>query len=155
MKKALLSVCVLAAVMMPPRYAAAQVKSSGDTDITKYRATMADMRAFANATRNLNDVAKANPKLAPKTRANLQELDKLAPTIESEPLLRQAVQKAGLSAQKYQMLNQLTAVMGFATVMSDADVRAMLAQTGIHPENLEFFKKHANEISALNRAANQ
>ena len=148
MKKTWLPVIVAAVAVISPRYAAAQ-------DITKYHATMADMRAFANATRNLNDVAKANPKLAAKTRANLQELDKLAPNIESEPLLRAAVQKAGLSPQKYQMLNQLTAVMGFASVMSDADAKAMLAETRIHPANLAFFKKHAAEITALNRAANQ
>lgn len=120
-----------------------------------YVATMADMERFADATRNLKQVAREHPELEAATVFNLSELDQTESRLRSDPRLVNAIEDAGLSPAKYAMLSSLTVLIGLASLAPPDKAEAMIREANIHPDNVEFFRKNGERIRELNAAAQQ
>jgi hypothetical protein len=120
-----------------------------------YVANMKDMEAFAEATRNLREIARRHPDLQSKTVFNLSEMDRMVANLNSDPRLIEAVADAGLTTREYAMLGSLTVFMGLATQASEEEAARLMADADIHPDNLRFFKENAARIRELNEAAQQ
>ena len=123
------------------------------SDGRAYVASMKDMEAFAEATRNLKQLARRHPELQSKAVFNLSEIDRMAGNLDSDPRLIEAVEDAGLTTRKYAMLSSLTVLMGLASLASDEEARKMTADAQVHPDNLVFFRENAARIRELNEAA--
>jgi hypothetical protein len=113
-------------------------------NLSQYVLNDADMYKYNRAHDNLQRVAKAHPQLAHLVKMRADQLDRIAPNLESQPLLRKAVTDAGLTTQKYALINTVVLVVGIATLMeTDAEAMALLREAGIRRENLEFFRSYA------------
>lgn len=142
---------ILAFTALLPDGLSAQVPQT-PAEIAKYVANMQDMQKYAQALKQLNEAARANPALKPLIELRTDR--SFSETIKGHPQLVAAVQRAGLTPLQYEFLSGLMLLSGFAQLAaSDAEAMKMLKDAGIHPDNYLFFKKYGDQITALNKAA--
>ena len=142
--------------------APAPTVSAGDElkDITKYRLSMDKIDKYIAAQRNIAVKAK---NLSPAEKAAMEarnddgdanpdaSLDDMQKKIDSEPLMKSAIQDAGLSTREFVMITMSMMQSGMAAGVlklrpkdnQDSLIRAMQAS----PENVKFYQDNEAEIT--------
>lgn len=147
--------------------AAPAASQSGDEelkDIASYHLTMDKIDKYIAAERNLAAKAKS---MSPEERKAFEErgdqdsendasLDDMVKKFDSEPVLKSAIQEAGLSTREFVMLTMSMMQSGMAAAVlkmrpndnQDSLIRSMQA----NPENVKFYQEHEAEITQKQKA---
>ena len=117
-----------------------------------YRLTMDAVRRTIEAQRNLALATGADPRaVAPQ---GTETIDEQVAKLEAAPALRAAVEDAGLTPREHVVASWVLFQAGMAQGVIDGGARpeAVLAGIRIHPENVEFFRAHREQIARLQKA---
>ena len=144
-----------AAVALDPLAAAAQ-PAGFPREISEYRLTMGSLREFVTATENLQaleDQQVGMDDLEERLESMGEEMDLagIAALFDSEPRVKSAINRAGMSSREYItfMLSLMQTMFGYAMVqMGGADALDQIDNRVLR-DNIRFFMENEDEIEAI------
>jgi len=113
--------------------------------IQSYRLTDAGLSKFMQASRNLVQVAKQHPEIAeqekntdPKSLADMEAM------YDRHPEVKHAIASTGMSSRDYVLFSMAVFQAGMAAAVAEQPGGKI--PDGVAPENVDFYKKHADEM---------
>jgi cell fate (sporulation/competence/biofilm development) regulator YmcA (YheA/YmcA/DUF963 family) len=140
---------------------ATAASSGGDdlADVTSYKLSMDKIDKYMQANRNIANKAKS---LSPAEREAMearnegkndanQSLDDMARRIDSEPLMRDAIRSAGLSAREFSLITismmQTAMAAGVLKMRPNDNQDSLIREMKANPDNIKFYREHEAEIT--------
>jgi hypothetical protein len=140
----------------------AQASADADfRDLSQYELTMDKMDRYLAATRNMLTAAK---NLTPEQRERLKasgdanaSLDDYAAQLESEPVARDAIRRAGLSTKEFAVISMayIQAAMAQAILQMRPDIKntdSIAGEMKANPANLKFVNENKAALEAKFKA---
>jgi len=135
--------------------------SGGDdlADVTNYKLSMDKIDKFIAANRNIASAAKS---MSPAEREAMearnenkndsnQSLDEMARRIDSEPVMRDAIRSAGLSAREFSLITismmQTAMASGILKMRPNDNQDSLIREMKANPDNVKFYREHEAEIT--------
>jgi hypothetical protein len=127
------------------------VSADDKAALLSYRLDMNKMRQFATVVRTIGEYQKSHPGADVDVSLNGQEdLDASAARIDADPVARDALRKAGISAREYVLLVSSYIAAGMSASMMEANPNARLP-SDVSPENVEFVRTHKAELQKMGK----
>ncbi len=139
-----------AGVAASPAATSAQAGEPTANDISNYTLDMDKMRKWANAMKGLAAVARTDSDAAAAMEAG-SDNESTAQTIariESNPVGRNVLRQANLSARDYVMITAAYLQAGMTEGLLSSNPQAKLPE-GQNPKNVEFYKAHKTELEQM------
>jgi hypothetical protein len=147
----------LAAVAADASSAAAQPEKLFTDEVSNYRLTSAGLQKFLTATRALHELEDADLEVAEQFE-NLDEddvdLGRIAAAFDSEPMVKNAINGAGLTSREYVTFMFSMIQTMFTAAMLEMGGENALAQmeNSVLKQNVQFFREHREEFEAMGEA---
>jgi hypothetical protein len=119
-------------------------------DISNYTLDMDKMRKWANAMKGFAAIAATDSAAAAAMDAGSsnETMSQAIARIESTPVARNVLQKAGLSARDYMMITAAYLQAGMTEGLMSTNAQAKMPE-GQNPTNVEFYKAHKAELEQM------
>jgi hypothetical protein len=119
-------------------------------DISNYMLDMDKMRKWGNAMKAFSTLAATDSAAAEAMQAesNNEPMSQTIARIESNPVARNVLQKAGLSARDYMMITAAYLQAGMTAGLMSTNPKAKMPE-GQNPKNVEFYKAHKAELERM------
>lgn len=152
-RAALFGTLALGAVVAHAPAASAQFPMFTE-EVSNHRLTMDGLEKFVAATRNLDALEDESINLENRfevSEGEMPDVGMIASAFESEPLIRDAIGKAGLSSREYvTFLFSIVQTMFTATMVEMGGESAFSQmEAGVLKDNVAFFREHKDEIERL------
>lgn len=119
-------------------------------EMENYRLTIEDVRKFVRANVNLERVAKAHAEIGDARVVPMGAIDPQIARIEGNPLLRSAVQNAGLTPYQYGTLAVIISITSMMQMDTNSEhAKGEMRKAHMNPDNLTFMMQHDAEIQAI------
>ncbi|MBB4639346.1 hypothetical protein [Longimicrobium terrae] len=152
-RAALFGTLALGAVVAHAPSASAQFPMFTE-EVSNHRLTMEGLEKFVTATRNLDALEDESINMENRFEVSeneMPDIGMIASAFESEPLIRDAIGKAGLSSREYvTFLFSMVQTMFTATMVEMGGESAFAQmEAGVLKDNVAFFREHKDEIQRL------
>ena len=147
----------LAAVAADASSAAAQPEKLFTEEVSNYRLTSAGLQKFLQATQNLHAIEDESIDLEDRF-GDMDEddvdLGQIAAAFDSEPLVKNAINGAGLTSREYlTFMFSMIQTMFTATMLEMGGENALAEmENSVLKQNVQFFREHKAEFEAMAEA---
>ncbi|MEO8194319.1 MAG: hypothetical protein ABI681_10760 [Gemmatimonadales bacterium] len=140
---------------VPPPPAPSASAPAGDptaADISRYELTMDKMRRWTGAMKEMAKAEGANAQAVEGINMGTDPLALSVSKMEATPVVKNALDKAGLSARDYLMIMSAYLQAGMTDAMLKANPQAKVPE-GQSTKNVEFVRAHRAELEQLMKDA--